>query len=180
MSYANIVNKEREQSSESVKTVSNTLVVGLGNPILGDDAVGWLVAEAVHTSCPWAEVICLSLGGLSLMERLVGYDRAIIVDAIQTHHGCVGEVYCLPLEEVPNRSAGHTTAAHDTSLQTALKLGRKMGAKLPSEVLVVAIESEPAFEFSEKLSPDIRAAIPEAIQIVEDLLDYKPAQFRDP
>jgi Ni,Fe-hydrogenase maturation factor len=49
-----------------------TLVIGLGNPILGDDGVGWVVAREVEDRLPQmdhpVEVDCLSLGGLSLME----------------------------------------------------------------------------------------------------------------
>ena len=45
-----------------------TLVVGLGNPILGDDGVGWKVAEEVKkqlSSDSLVDVNCLSLGGIS-------------------------------------------------------------------------------------------------------------------
>ncbi len=53
------------------------------------------------------------------MERLVGYERAIIIDAMQTHNGQPGQIYNLSLTDLPDLSTGHTTAAHDTSLQTA-------------------------------------------------------------
>ena len=64
---------------------ARTIVVGLGNPILGDDGVGWRVAQAVQALAPEADVECQALGGLSLMERLVGYQRAIIVDLSLIH-----------------------------------------------------------------------------------------------
>lgn len=154
-----------------------TLIVGLGNPILGDDAIGWRVAERVQArlasepaGLQHLEVDCLALGGLSLMERLVGYQRAIIIDAITTRHSPPGAVSCFPLEALPDRAAGHTTAAHDTSLQTALALGRSMGASLPETILIVAVEAEQVHDFSEQLSPEIAAAIPQAEQIVLDLI----------
>ena len=53
------------------------LVIGLGNPILGDDGVGWVVAREVEIRLGASEynieVDCLALGGLSLMERLIGF-----------------------------------------------------------------------------------------------------------
>ena len=150
-----------------------TLVVGLGNPILGDDGIGWRVAEAVRSLEPHVEVDCLALGGLSLMERLVGYERVIIVDSIQTRDGRNGQVYSFALEDLPDLSAGHTTAAHDTSLQTALKMGRAMGAKLPDEVYVVGVEAERVYDFSEELTPQVAAAIPEATQAVVELLNSR-------
>lgn len=147
-----------------------TIVVGLGNPILGDDGVGWRVAEAVGALHPEVEVDCLALGGLSLMERLVGYRRAIVIDALQTPNGRLGQVLCLPLEDLPDRSAGHTTAAHDTSLNTALRLGRAMGAELPAEVIVVGVVVAANYDFSEELSEPVAAAVPAAARLVSALL----------
>jgi len=147
------------------------VVIGLGNPILGDDGIGWRVADAVRARAPEVEVDCLALGGLSLMERLVGYQRVIIIDSIQTRDGHIGQVYRLALDDLPDFSSGHSTAAHDTSLQTALKMGRAMGAQLPDQVYVVGIEAERVFDFSEELTPRVAAASPEATQAVLELLD---------
>lgn len=149
------------------------IVIGLGNPILGDDGVGWRVAQALLALVGEAkeiEVDCLALGGLSLMERLVGYEQAIIVDAICTREAPVGSVSCFPLEELPDLCTGHTTAAHDVSLQTALKVGRAMGATLPEDIMVVAIEAEHVYDFCEALSPPVAAAVPQAVQQVLALL----------
>lgn len=153
---------------------AKTLIIGLGNPILGDDGVGWRVSQAVANHLqdrdPTVEVDWLSVGGLSLMERLIGYQRAIIVDSMQTEGGTAGEVTVFPLETLPDRAAGHTTAIHDASLQTALALGRQMEAALPETIMVVAVEAERIFDFSEALSPAVAAAIPRATEAVLALL----------
>jgi hydrogenase maturation protease len=170
-----------------------TLVVGLGNPILGDDGVGWRVAEEVkrliadgewqmaNGDAPSAishlpsaiEVDCFALGGLSLMERLVGYDRAIIVDAVATGQP-PGTVSRFRLDELPDFSTAHTSAAHDTSLQTALRVGRTLGAHLPGEVLIVGVEAQSVYDFSEILSPPVAEAVPVAARLVLELLEEKP------
>ncbi len=147
-----------------------TLVVGLGNPILGDDGVGWRVVEGVSRLRPYQEVAFLSLGGLSLMERLIGYDRVILVDALQTGNGRIGSVVVCGLNELPNLNSGHTTAAHDTSLQTALDLGQQMGAKLPDEIIIVGIAAEQVYDFSDELTPTIAEAVPKAVTAVLNLL----------
>lgn len=154
-----------------------TLVVGLGNPILGDDGVGWLVAKGVqqvlaakNDAFQHVEVDCFALGGLSLMEQMVGYERAIVIDAVQTENGRPGQVGVLSLKDLPDFSSGHTTAVHDTSLQTALNLGHEMGAALPQQVEVVSIEAEQVYEFSEELTPAVAASIPAAVQSVLRLL----------
>ena len=155
---------------------NHTLLLGLGNPLLGDDGVGWKVVEKVKGYAPdHTEFDFLSVGGLALMERLIGYDRAILVDSIQTGSP-VGTVVCLPLEDLPNPSAGHTTSAHDTSLQTALKLGASLGVKLPPTVFVIGIQAQKVYDFSEELTPPVAGAIPEAVQLILNILHSKEAQ----
>ena len=64
-----------------------TLIIGLGNPILGDDGVGWKVANQLTTIIDpdsSVEIDCASLGGLSLMERMLGYQRVIVIDSMET------------------------------------------------------------------------------------------------
>lgn len=157
---------------------ASTIVVGLGNPILGDDGVGWRVAERVSerldnqpATSQQIDVKCLSLGGLSLMENLIGYHRAILVDAITLNQRPQGSVYTFPLDALPDHAYGHLTSTHDTSLQTALQLGRSMGAKLPDEIVVVGIESTHVYDFSEELTPQIAAAVPFAVRKVLELID---------
>jgi hydrogenase maturation protease len=166
-----------------------TIVVGLGNPILGDDGVGWKVAEEVKKQLtspsppaplPAGEgcrrrgegniaVEFLSLGGISLMEHLIGYQRAIIIDALAADQPN-GSLIVSKLSELPDYSALHITSAHDTSLQNALRLGKSMGVDLPEDVTVVGITTDHVYDFGEELSPPVAQAIPEATKIVIDLL----------
>ena len=145
-----------------------TLVLGLGNPLLGDDGVGWRVVEQVRdqTTASTIEIDFHAGGGLSLMERLVGYDRVIIVDAINTGRAAQGTVSSFRLEDLPNDAAIHLTSAHETNLQTALQVGRKMGAVLPNEIFVVGVESRHVYDFSEQLSPAVANAVPGAVRLV--------------
>jgi Ni,Fe-hydrogenase maturation factor len=46
-----------------------------------------------------------------------------------------------------------------------------MGAHLPVDVTVVAVESPPSYVFSEELSPPVAAAVPQAVDLVIDLLN---------
>ena len=155
-----------------------TLIVGLGNPILGDDGVGWHVAEHVKSQLHnelriesiEVEVDCLAVGGLSLMERLVGYDLAILIDAFNSGAYPEGAILCFALEELHSGAGMHLSSAHDTTLQTALKVGRSMGAALPERITVVAIEANSVYDFSEELTPPLAAAVPRAVQQVIQLL----------
>lgn len=149
-----------------------TIMIGLGNPILGDDGVGWKVAEEAKKQLSpdlAVDVEFLSLGGISLMEQLIGYERAILIDAISSDHE-TGSVIVSQLGEMPDDSAFHITSAHDTSLQNALRLGRAMGANLPEDVIVIGIATKHVYDFSEEISPAMAEAIPKAVQIVMGLL----------
>ncbi|MEZ0396021.1 MAG: hydrogenase maturation protease [Anaerolineales bacterium] len=152
-----------------------TLVIGLGNPILGDDGVGWRVVEEVArltAGRPEVETDCVALGGLSLMERLTGYKRVILVDAIYTGQKPAGAVSHFLLSDLPDLSAGHSASAHDTSLRNALNVGRSMSIPLPedSQIHVIAIEAENVYDFSETLSPPVAAAVSAAVESVLQLL----------
>jgi len=159
-----------------------TLIIGLGNPILGDDGVGWVVAEKVQAALAdpqsgipdpqSVEVDCASLGGLSLMERLTGAERVILVDAIFTGTQPVGTVRRFLLDELPDLSAGHSASAHDTSLRNALQVGRDMQVPLPDDenVIIVTVEAQAVYDFSQELSPAVAAAVPLALQQVLELL----------
>ncbi len=148
------------------------LVIGLGNPLLGDDGVGWKVVEALqpHLAQAGIETDLLAGGGLSLMERLIGYGSAIIVDSIYTGRQPRGAVTVFPLEALENPFAGHTGSAHETNLATALAVGRKLGAVLPGQVMIVAVESPDIYDFDDHLSPDVSAAVPFAQEAVLQLV----------
>jgi hydrogenase maturation protease len=154
-----------------------TLVIGLGNPILGDDGVGWKIADEVAVAVGQkssVEVDTAALGGLSLMERLLGYDRVVLVDSMETGQSPVGSVRRFPLAALPNPMAGHSASTHDTSLIIALKTAESIGADIPKRVDVVAVEAQNVYDFSEELSPPVAAAVPGAVQAVLDLLQGAP------
>jgi hydrogenase maturation protease len=160
----------------------HTLIIGLGNPILGDDGVGWVVAEQVKEALDHRqssavhrysiEVDTASLGGLSLMERLTGSERVILIDSIFTGGKKVGTVSQFTLSDLPDLNAGHSASAHDTSLRNALNVGRSMHIDLPEDgnVIIVAIEAEAVYDFSQELSPAVAEAVPIAVKAVMSLI----------
>jgi hydrogenase maturation protease len=155
-------------------TVMKTLIIGLGNPILGDDGIGLAVLEHLRPILMDRPDVVLSedyWGGLRLMERLVGFDRAIIIDAIVSDN-VPGTVLELAPGSIPTQ---RSSSSHDVNLATALELGRRTGARLPGndDIFIVAIEADDVYTFTEKLSPEVEAAIPSAIQAVLNALDHE-------
>ena len=154
---------------------NKTLIIGLGNPILGDDGVGWVITQGLKdqlTSRADLEFDFLSLGGLSLMERLTGYQHVILLDSFSSGMRPIGEVISFPLDSIPDLSAGHSSSAHDTSLRNALNLGRSMKIDLPEDknIIVVAVEANNTYDFSEDLSPKVAESVPIAVNMVKNLL----------
>lgn len=115
-------------------------------------------------------VECLSLGGLSLMEQIVGYDYVLLIDAISSEKDPPGMLTCSSLDAIEDPSSGHTASTHDTTLQNAIRIGRSLGAHLPAEILVVGVATNRSYDFSEELTPAVAAAVPRAARLVIDLI----------
>ena len=149
-----------------------TLILGLGNPLITDDSVGLRVAAVLKEQLAGRDGIEVDedyWGGLRLMERMVGYDRAIVIDAIQTG-APPGTIHHLRVDALPTQ---RSASAHDVNLPTALALGRQAGEKLPRDeaILLVGIEADDILTFGEACTPPVQAAIPRAAQAVLEALD---------
>jgi hydrogenase maturation protease len=152
-----------------------TLIIGLGNPLISDDSVGLRVAAELRpllTHRPDVDVEEDYWGGLRLMERMIDYDRAIIIDAIATGAE-PGTLHELAADAMPTQKSA---SAHDVNLPTALAFGRTAGVHLPADanVRLVGIEAADLLTFSEQCTPLVAAAIPRAVRIVLEILDSFP------
>jgi hydrogenase maturation protease len=143
------------------------LIVGLGNPILTDDGVGVKVAyeveKALGANIPDnLSITEASVGGLRLMELLVGYDRVILIDAMLLKNGDTpGTIHHLTLKDLQDISpTQHSASAHDTSLVKALEIGKRIGLHLPTSFSIYAVDVENILDFSEEPTPAVAAAIP--------------------
>jgi len=157
--------------------IKKTLVLGLGNPILTDDGIGVLVVEALRSRLPPDAPVDLaeaSVGGLTLMEKMIGYDRAILIDAYQPRERLnPGTIHRLTLEDLQSLSpTQHSASPHDANLITALETGRRMGLQLPEDVTIFAIEVENVIDFGDQPTTSVAAAIPKATEAVIAELGY--------
>ncbi len=148
----------------SARVPERTLVIGLGNPLLSDDGVGVYVARRLRerlADLPGVEVDEDACGGLRLMERLVGFDRGVVVDAIITGRAAPGTLHRLRADALPTQ---HSASAHDASLATALRFGRQVGAAVPDpgDVVLVGVEAADVTTFAERCTPAVEDAIPAA------------------
>jgi hydrogenase maturation protease len=158
-----------------------TLVVGLGNPMLTDDGVGVLVARAVELALPTrvesqVEVVEASVGGLRLMEMMVGYDRVILVDALMGCGEAPGALLRWTLADMGTMApTQHMASAHDATLPTALEAGRRLGLQVPNDVIVFAIAAQNVVEFGGQPTAAVMAAVPlAAAAVLAELASARP------
>jgi hydrogenase maturation protease len=146
------------------------LVLGIGNPILSDDGVGIKVAREAEKNLNDSQITVseTSAAGLSLLDSILGYDKVIIIDAIQTKKGKAGQIYRMKPDDFS--SAKRLSSPHQINLVTALELGKMLNLAMPREITVFAVEARDITTFSEKCTPEVEEAIPDVVKMVlEDL-----------
>jgi hydrogenase maturation protease len=136
-----------------------TLILGMGNPILKDDGVGLRVAEELQDKIHSQNttVMVTELGGINLLELLVGYDQAIIIDSIKTSKGKPGHIYRLSPESI--LGSRHTNSTHGIDFADMLKLGKRLGMMMPQKIVIFAVEAEDTSTFGEKCTLAVNRAI---------------------
>ena len=147
-----------------------TLILGIGNPILKDDGVGPRIVEDLrqHIFDPDVTLQETSLSGVNLMEMLIGFDRAIIIDAIQSG-GKPGQIYRLTTQDF-GTPQGDAFSEHNMSLFQSIELGKKLQLHMPNQVVIIAIEAKDVTDFGEGLTPDVDKAVPIVIKkVLEEL-----------
>jgi hydrogenase maturation protease len=144
------------------------LVLGLGNELAGDDAVGLLVAREVrHITDADIEVVESSASGLALIEIFAGYERAIVVDSILTGHDPPGTIREMGMDEVGRVVA---PSVHQAGLPELAAVAERLGLTFPTCTRVFAVEVVDPFTLGAPLSAPVAAAIPELTHRVRDLL----------
>ncbi len=143
---------------------TKTLLIGMGNRYLSDDAVGIrLVCDFIQRMgrIPNIDVIeeC-SVGGLNFLDLLEGFQRLIVVDSIKTRGGIPGNWYRFTAEKL--HETFNLSNIHDANVATAIELGLRMGMKIPSEkeIHIIAVEIVDNLTFSERLTNDLDKSYP--------------------
>ena len=150
-----------------------TLVLGIGNTLLGDDGVGIHAARELATKVNRDDVAILDIGtdGLNLLEVMMGYDRMIVIDAIVTENADIGNIYCLKPEQLYTPS-GFSVSPHHFNLATTLEIGRKLfPGEIPEDVTVFAVDTIEATEISEKMTDKVQDALPVLVSRVLEHLN---------
>jgi len=133
-------------------------IIGVGNPLMGDDGIGIAAAErlAALPLPAGVEVIDGGTGGLTLLDLMAGAERVILLDAVEMGLP-PGSIARLDAGEIDAEAAGAALSLHETGLAAVLALGREMGS-LPERIVVFGVEPA-SLERRLGLSPTVAAAL---------------------
>ncbi len=151
---------------------NRTLILGLGNPILGDDGVGIAIAREVKNhrpAEPSVHILEAGLAGRFLLDVICGYKKVIVADAIITDEKTsAGFIHRLAVDDLGR--VVNPYASHAIDLRTTIDLGLQLGYDMPDTISIYAVEIKENTTFREGLSPDVGAAVaPVARMIIEEL-----------
>jgi len=135
-----------------------TLVLGVGNVLMGDEGVGVHVAQRLAKNpavMPGVEILDGGTGGFTLLDALTGCLRAVIVDA------CLDARPPGTVRLRRPRCAAHfptALGAHDIGVRALVEAAELLG-RLP-RVLLVTVSVRQPFRTGMDLSPPVAAAVP--------------------
>jgi len=144
-----------------------TVVIGLGNEIACDDAVGILAARRLRRCLKWlplVEVVELPWAGLRLLEAVRGVRSAILIDSLRSGKWAPGTV--LRLSERDFAGSVRLNSFHDLSYPSALAFGRALGWTMPAEIDIYAVEGEVFDQFGIGLTPAVARGLEEVVEQV--------------
>lgn len=152
------------------------LIIGLGSPIMTDDAIGLEVVQEIEDMhLEGVETRQEAVGGLDIIPLMWGYRNVIIVDAIQTGMYEPGTIMFFDPEDF-DETIGDASA-HDINLATAMRIGREMEPEMmPDKVCFIAIEAEDIGTVNEGMTPRLVKAKPSAVRAVLHQLEQVRAQ----
>jgi hydrogenase maturation protease len=151
---------ENAAPSDPKDPAPRVLLLGLGNDILTDDAIGLQVAHELQRELaghPAIDIRETSEMGLALLDFITGYRAVIIVDSIQTGKAAPGFLHELDAAAL-NQLTGRTP--HFVGVSETLALGEQLGLAMPEQVRIFAIEVEDPFTLGTALTPTLQAALP--------------------
>ena len=135
-----------------------------------DDAIGLLVVREIRRRLAGHADIDVSEScemGLALLDHIIGYQRLMIVDAIQTGRVPPGSIHELDGQDLKLLPVA---SPHFAGVGEMIALGRELGLPVPEQVKIFAIEVADPFAITTEMTPALRNALPSIIERVMQTL----------
>ena len=155
----------------------NVVVIGCGNSLAGDDAVGVEIIghlqDMIGEHCPdnlGVELVDAGIGGLDVIDHILDVDRAVIADAVLAGEK-VGSIAVFSSDVIPDRD-DMAFSVHGINLVDAITMARRLYPERVAAITVVGVEvGQPPAGMPSGMSLPVRRAIPVACDAILDLLD---------
>ncbi len=144
------------------EVAAETLVIGLGNPLMGDDGLGLVALERLTSRWrlpPLVRPVDGGTLGLSLLPLIEGAEAVLVLDAIDAGQS-PGSLVRLNDDQLP-RMLGHRISCHQSGLPEVLALGQLRGTLPPR---LAAIGLQPACVRPGGLSHEVARALDDAVR----------------
>jgi hydrogenase maturation protease len=148
-----------------------TLIIGIGNLLRSDDGVGLHVLNSMRNEQISADITLKECAtGFDILNEIIGGEKVVIVDAIKSG-GNPGTLYLYSPEELQEKPTLHTFSSHEADFLSMLELGKRLyPGKMPENIIIVAIEAADVTTISDKCTPQVERAIPNAVEAIKRLL----------
>ena len=152
-----------------VLQMKSILILGLGNPLQGDDGVGCRVAEELVGASVTAplpgevEVMDGGTPGVGLLNFFEGRKRVIIVDAAEMGIA-PGEFRRFTPHEITLTGSAERFSLHRSGVADALALAHELKIELP-EIIFFGVQPA-SVAWRDTLSPQVQVAVPQVIGAV--------------
>lgn len=148
---------------------NRTLVMGVGNPLMGDEGVGPRIVEFLlsHFEIPEGlQIVDAGTMGFTILNLFGEADRVLVVDAVDGTEHPPGTVLLLTPEDMAPNQVLHSL--HDTRLTDVLDAARLVN--IEPEVTCIGVQVEQIVQWELELSPVVEAAVPAACEAVVEHL----------
>jgi hydrogenase maturation protease len=162
--------KSAYTGSEVNPVSEQTLILGLGNTLLTDEAVGAVVVQRLAAEAdPDAALAFLDGGTLSftLAVPIARYPRLIVIDAAVMGEA-PGSLRVFEGEAMDRQLSRHARSVHEVSLADLLDIAR-LTDTLPARRALIGIEPA-VVDWGDGLTPAVEAAVPLAMARVRELI----------
>lgn len=139
--------------------VSKSLVIGVGNRVRGDDAVGPLVADELRETYGGVIPTMICDGDLSdLVLQWSAATNVVIIDAMVSSHRRPGMTLEVDALASPLPTGKSMISSHGVGLAEAIELGRLLG-RLPRSLRIIGVEAR-SFDLFDPVTPEVAAVVP--------------------
>lgn len=146
----------------SEKELAETIILGLGNPILSDDSIGLRVVDKIEEILSPINNVDFSKvasSGIEILDIISGYKRLILIDVIKTGMVEIGTLKKYDVLDFENSI--HLSSPHQLNFPSVIEFAKKIGIPIPDVIDIFTIEVEDIYTISEECSPNIKNKIPE-------------------